>query len=573
MEAARETARIAGDAVGCPASEVLVASTGVIGVQLPLAPFGIGLPAAASLLSAGGGADAARAIMTTDTRPKEAAVTFSGDGIGYDGCTFTVGGMSKGSGMIMPNMATMIAVLTTDAPVSAPALHRALVHAVNRSFNKVTVDSDTSTNDSCFLFASGAAAPAGASAFDPDGPAFARFQAALVEVCETLARMMAADGEGATRLVTVHVTGAANDTDADLAARAVANSPLVKTAVCGRDANWGRIAAAIGKSGAVSRPKGVANKAAEVLVEALPWIKNITGKTVVIKYGGSAMVDEQLRADVMNDIVLLKIVGVNPVIVHGGGKAITEAMDFLQLPVEFKDGQRVTTPEAMDLVRTVLMGKVNQELVEALNEHGNFAVGVSGADAGVIVAEQASPELGRVGRITRINSPLLDDLVAGDYIPVVASVALGEDGGFYNVNADMVAGHIAAAIGAHKVVFLTDVDGLYENFENKDSLISNLTLFEAQYMVENNIVSTGMIPKLKSCIHALDSGVFRAHIINGITPHSLLLELLTSTGVGTTMHSTEESCTFDTHPLGNFASKLLENRQHAASATPNNKIF
>ena len=288
-----------------------------------------------------------------------------------------------------------------------------------------------------------------------------------------------------------------------------------------------------------TRPKGVANKAAEVLVEALPWIKNITGKTVVIKYGGSAMVDEQLRADVMNDIVLLKIVGVNPVIVHGGGKAITEAMDFLQLPVEFKDGQRVTTPEAMDL----------------------------------IVAEQASPELGRVGRITRINSPLLDDLVAGDYIPVVASVALGEDGGFYNVNADMVAGHIAAAIGAHKVVFLTDVDGLYENFENKDSLISNLTLFEAQYMVENNIVSTGMIPKLKSCIHALDSGVFRAHIINGITPHSLLLELLTSTGVGTTMHSTEESCTFDTHPLGNFASKLLENRQHAASATPNNKIF
>ena len=185
-----------------------------------------------------------------------------------------------------------------------------------------------------------------------------------------------------------------------------------------------------------TRPKGVANKAAEVLVEALPWIKNITGKTVVIKYGGSAMVDEQLRADVMNDIVLLKIVGVNPVIVHGGGKAITEAMDFLQLPVEFKDGQRVTTPEAMDLVRTVLMGKVNQELVEALNEHGNFAVGVSGADAGVIVAEQASPELGRVGRITRINSPLLDDLVAGDYIPVVASVALGEDGGFYNVNAD-----------------------------------------------------------------------------------------------------------------------------------------
>ena len=313
-----------------------------------------------------------------------------------------------------------------------------------------------------------------------------------------------------------------------------------------------------------TRPEGASIEAAEILVEALPWIKNITGKTVVIKYGGSAMVDEKLRADVMSDIVLLKIVGVNPVIVHGD--AISRAMDMLNLPVEFKDGQRVTSPEAMNVVRTVLMGEVNQELVEALNRHGNFAVGVSGADAGVIVAEQASPELGRVGRITRINRPLLDDLVSSDYIPVIASVALGEDGGFYNVNADMVAGHIAAAIGAHKAVFLTDVDGLYENFEDKSSLISNLTVFEARYMVENNVVSTGMIPKLKSCIHALENGVQRAHIINGTTPHSLLLELLTSTGVGTTMHSTEEAYRFDNHPLGKFASKLLENRDQSQPA-------
>ena len=293
-----------------------------------------------------------------------------------------------------------------------------------------------------------------------------------------------------------------------------------------------------------TRPEGASTEAAKILVEALPWIKNITGKTVVIKYGGSAMVDEKLRADVMSDIVLLKIVGVNPVIVHGGGKAITRAMDLMEIPVEFKDGQRVTTLEAMNLVRTVLMGEVNQELVEALNHHGNFAVGVSGADGGVIVAEQASPDLGRVGRITRINRPLLDDLVASDYIPVIASVAIGEDGGFYNVNADMVAGHIAAAIGAHKAVFLTDVDGLYEN----------------------NVVSTGMIPKLKSCIHALENGVQRAHIINGTTPHSLLLEMLTSTGVGTTMHSTEEAYRFDSHPLGKFASKLLENREEVEAA-------
>ena len=308
-----------------------------------------------------------------------------------------------------------------------------------------------------------------------------------------------------------------------------------------------------------TRPDGASTEAAKILVEALPWIKNITGKTVVIKYGGSAMVDEKLRADVMSDIVLLKIVGVNPVIVHGGGKAITRAMDLM-------DGQRVTTPEAMNLVRTVLMGEVNQELIEALNQHGNFAVGVSGADGGVIVAEQASPDLGRVGHITRINRPLLDDLVASDYIPVIASVAIGEDGGFYNVNADMVAGHIAAAIGAHKAVFLTDVDGLYENFEDKGTLISNLTVFEARYMVENNVVSTGMIPKLKSCIHALENGVQRAHIINGTTPHALLLEMLTSTGVGTTMHSTEEAYRFDSHPLGKFASKLLVNREEVEAA-------
>lgn len=310
-----------------------------------------------------------------------------------------------------------------------------------------------------------------------------------------------------------------------------------------------------------TRPKPASPKTAEVLVEALPWIKNITGKTVVIKYGGSAMVDGQLRTDVMNDIVLLKIIGINPIVIHGGGLAITDAMNKFNIPVEFKDGQRVTTDEAMEIVRMVLMGKVNQELVEAMNEHGNLAVGVSGSDAGTIMAEQKSSELGRVGRISRINSGYLEDLINADYIPVVASIAMGEEGGYYNVNADLVAGHIAAAIGAHKIVFLTDVDGLYEDFDRKDSLISNLTMFEAQYMVENNVVSTGMIPKLQSCISALEAGVFRAHIINGTTPHALLLELLTNTGVGTTLHSTEESCTFDAHPLGNFAAKLIENRQ------------
>lgn len=254
-EAARAQARIVADAVGCEAREVLVASTGVIGVHLPLSAFEQGIPAALEQASSQGGAHAARAIMTTDTHPKECAVTFEGDGVGFDGVTFTVGGMAKGSGMIMPNMATMIAVLTTDAPVAAPHLHAALRRAVDVSFNKITVDSDTSTNDSCFLLSSGAALAAGdhagaAGAFVPQSAAYARFEAALTQVCVTLARAMAADGEGATRLVTVNVTGAASADDADRAARTVANSPLVKTAIYGHDANWGRVAAALGRSGA-----------------------------------------------------------------------------------------------------------------------------------------------------------------------------------------------------------------------------------------------------------------------------------------------------------------------------------
>lgn len=249
METAREMARIVGDAVGCPAQEVMVASTGVIGQHLPLDPFETGVPAALEKLSREGGHDAARAIMTTDTHPKEAAVSFTVNDPAYEGCTFTVGGMAKGSGMIMPNMATMISIITTDAPIQANVLHDALLRAANVSFNKVTVDGDTSTNDTCLLFASGVAAP-GAAPFAEGSAAFTAFEEALQTVCTNLARQMAADGEGATRLVTVNVTGAANDADADAAARTVANSPLVKTAITGHDANWGRIAGAIGRSGA-----------------------------------------------------------------------------------------------------------------------------------------------------------------------------------------------------------------------------------------------------------------------------------------------------------------------------------
>lgn len=309
-----------------------------------------------------------------------------------------------------------------------------------------------------------------------------------------------------------------------------------------------------------ARPNGVSPLTGEVLSEAMPWIKNVTGKTIVIKYGGAAMVDEALRAGVMADIVLLKIIGVNPVIVHGGGKAISRAMDAAGIPVEFVEGQRVTTPEAMDIVRTVLTGEVNQELVQAMHRHGSMAVGLSGTDASTIVAEAADPRLGRVGRITSINPALIHDLVAADYIPVIASVAVGADGGAYNINADVAAGHVAAAIGAHKVVFLTDVDGLFMDYPDPASLVSAMTLDETRQLIASDAVASGMIPKLGACVRALEAGVQRAHIVNGTTPHALLLELLTDKGIGTMVEGLPATpATFNESELGRFAAKLAEN--------------
>ncbi len=307
LAVAEKSAQVVAQAVGCASEQVLVASTGVIGQQLDLAPFETGVPALASALAqaagdkhpatsasaagaeegAGasdspepatpawtaeeavtgvvGGAAAARAIMTTDTRPKEFAVAYESADPAYAGATFHVGGMCKGSGMIMPNMATMIAVVATDAPVEPAALHEVLLACVKRSFNKVTVDSDTSTNDTCIALASGVAAP-DAPAIQAGTPAAAELEAAVLRVCTALARAIAADGEGASRLVTVNVTGAATEADADLAARTVANSPLVKTAIYGHDCNWGRIADALGRSGAVFNQEDVTIKIMDLLV-------------------------------------------------------------------------------------------------------------------------------------------------------------------------------------------------------------------------------------------------------------------------------------------------------------------
>ena len=252
---AERTCQIVADVVGCCADEVLVASTGVIGQLLNTAPFETAVPKLHKTMTRETGSDAASAIMTTDTYSKERAIRYVSQDPALGGATITLGGMAKGSGMIMPNMATMIAVITTDAPLAPEVLHNALVHSVNQSFNKVTVDSDTSTNDTCFLLASGKAAPGARIA--EGSLAYEEFQTALDALTQMLAREMARDGEGATKLVTVKITGAANDEEADLAARTVANSPLVKTAVFGHDANWGRIICAMGYSGAQFDPEKV----------------------------------------------------------------------------------------------------------------------------------------------------------------------------------------------------------------------------------------------------------------------------------------------------------------------------
>jgi acetylglutamate kinase len=272
---------------------------------------------------------------------------------------------------------------------------------------------------------------------------------------------------------------------------------------------------------------------AEILTEALPWIKSMWGLTVVVKYGGAAMIDPELREHVASDLVLMKLVGVNPVIVHGGGPEITSFMDRLNMPVEFFDGMRVTDDAAMEVVKMVLVGKVNKELVSAINTHGRLAVGIAGDDGNLIKARPISERLGRVGEVESIDTTVVTNLIDDGFMPVIATVGYGDDGGSYNINADLVAGDLAGALGAAKVIFLTDVDGLYADFDDKGSLISALSLLEAESLIADQKLSSGMIPKVGACARALRAGVPRAHILNGTVAHALLLEVFTDEGVGT----------------------------------------
>jgi acetylglutamate kinase len=274
------------------------------------------------------------------------------------------------------------------------------------------------------------------------------------------------------------------------------------------------------------------NPNVELLLEALPYIREFHGRTVVIKYGGSAMRDEQLREAFATDVVLLKYVGLNPVIVHGGGPEITDYMERLGMEVRFHEGLRVSDPETVEVAKMVLLGKLNSDIVLRLNRHGQPSVGLSGEDGWLFEIEPApnAAEVGLVGSIQRVDVDVLNH-IAEDYIPVVASAGADRAGNSYNVNADEAAGKIAAALGAHKAIFLTDVEGWLGDPELPSSLISLATVDEVEANLDT--VEGGMRPKLQACIDAIRGGTQYAHIIDGRKPHSLLLELFTDAGIGT----------------------------------------
>jgi acetylglutamate kinase len=270
------------------------------------------------------------------------------------------------------------------------------------------------------------------------------------------------------------------------------------------------------------------------LLEALPYIREFHGQTVVIKYGGAAMEDPDLREEFARDVVLLKYVGLNPVVVHGGGPDITAYMERLSLPVEFVEGLRVSDADTVEVAKMVLVGKVNKDIVLRLGRHGQPAVGLCGDDGLLFrVARQAAPsgrDIGFVGRIERVDVDVLNH-IAEDYIPVVASVGADREGDSYNINADEAAGAVAGALGAYKVLFLTDVEGWLSDPSDAASVVSEATVEDARGALDG--VSGGMRPKLQACIAALQAGVTYAHIVDGRVPHSLLLELFTDAGIGT----------------------------------------
>ncbi|WP_024545265.1 acetylglutamate kinase [Picosynechococcus sp. NKBG15041c] len=288
-----------------------------------------------------------------------------------------------------------------------------------------------------------------------------------------------------------------------------------------------------------------------ILSEALPYMQQFAGRTIVVKYGGAAMKDSTLKDKVIRDIVFLCCIGMRPIVVHGGGPEINTWLAKLNIEPQFKDGLRVTDADTMDVVEMVLVGRVNKEIVSLINQEGGLAVGLCGKDGNMIQARHVGKEgVGFVGEVTTIDTRLIKSLVENGYVPVISSVAADETGQAHNINADTVAGELAAALGAEKLVLLTDTPGILEDYHNPASLIPRLNLQQARELIDSGVVSGGMIPKVSCCVRSLAQGVKAAHIIDGRIPHALLLEIFTNDGIGSMIVASDYQSQFPLTPFG-----------------------
>jgi acetylglutamate kinase len=603
-------------ALGIQKRAVLTASTGVIGVRLPVEKVVAAVPALVEQL--GDRADlAAEAILTTDTRVK-----LSTREVVLGGKNATLTAICKGSGMVAPQLATVMCLVATDAAVTPRVLQDAVARAARNTFEMVTVDGEMSTNDCVLVLANGLA---GNARIAEPGPDLEILEKALADLFGEMARAVAADGEGASHFVEVVVEGAPGEEAARDLARSVAQSPLVKAALFGADPNWGRILATVGaRAGSrgwavdpfkarvvlqgvpvfgggapldvdrealrvrmreprvdvlvqlqdgtarsvawgcdlsydyvkinadyasmiVQAPDGMLAKDDRVsnyspafkrtlIVEALKYISAFTGQVAVIKYGGAAMVKDSLKAAFAEDVALLKRVGLKPVVVHGGALEINRTLERMGERSEFFDGLRITDEESLPVVEMVLSGKVNQELVALLNARSAGAVGVSGKDGQLLKARKLSHESGRdlgyLGEVTEVNREFLEMLLHGGYIPVISPIALGEDGGSLSINADDVAAAVAVALGAKKLIYLTDVAGILESAPSGE-LVRQVTASDLQRRIEAGSLAGGMKHKARAIQAAIDGGVERVHVLDGRQPHSVIAELFTDRGVGT----------------------------------------
>ncbi len=605
VEIAREMCELVARELNINKNDVIVASTGVIGEEFSLEPIKIGIPKIKDQLTKEfiGNKHASEGILTMDLITKTIAIEFI-----IDNKVCKVGVISKGSGMIHPNMATTLSFITTDVNISSNMLQKALINSVNKTFNMISVDGDTSCNDMASILASGLAENKEITEENED---FNIFSNALDFVMDKMAKLVATDGEGATKVLVVNINGAIDDESARIIAKTVSTSTLVKTSMFGIDANWGRIICAVGYSDTeidinkvcvefssingsllvckdgfgvpydyetaknildtpevninitVGNGTGTAisygcdfsydfvkisanyKKAtkmnisnidkADVLINALPYIQKYSGKVVVVKYGGNAMINDDLKNAVIDDLILLTHIGVKVVLVHGGGPEINEALLKIGKEPKFVNGLRYTDEETMEIVQMVLAGKVNKDLVSLIDIHKGKAIGLCGIDGRMIkvTKKQGEVDLGLVGEIVNVDVSAVSDVLAKGYIPVIATIGVDENGTKYNINADTAAARIASELNAENIILLTDTRGLLEDKDDEYTLIPKVNISSVPSLVSSGIISGGMIPKVECCVEAIRRGVSKAFIIDGRIPHSILIEMMTNEGIGT----------------------------------------